>query len=112
MTPIRSLVWLVALIAFVVPSFGTAAMVHAAAPAERAASVDCPDHAPPPDPCPAKGTAKHAAGACCPLMTSASALLPPIADVDGPVVLHARVPAPVRHLIGRTFTTDPPPPRV
>ncbi len=34
------------------------------------------DHAPPPDPCPSEGTAKHAASACCPLMSGAVALLP------------------------------------
>lgn len=112
MTPIRSLVWLVALIAFAVPSFGTLATAHAAVPVERAASVDCPHHAPLPEPCPAEDTAKHAAGKCCPLMTPAVALLPPVADVDRPVVLHAPVRAPVRSLAGRTLTKDPPPPRV
>ena len=41
----------------------------------QASSVDCPDHAPPPDPCPSEGTAKHAASACCPMMSGAVALL-------------------------------------
>ena len=112
MTPIRSLVWLIALIAFVVPAFGTAVAGHAAMPAERTASLDCPGHAPPPDPCPAKGTAKHAAGVCCPLRASSLALLPPAAGIDGTVPIRAPLAERVQSLVGRLFTKDPPPPRV
>ena len=113
MTRSRSLFWLVALIAFVMPSLGTASMAHAAAASkEGTASVDCPEHAPPPDPCPAKGTAKHAAGDCCPLMVSALAVLPPAAEGDAAPSFHAPQPERVRSLAGRLFTQDPPPPRV
>jgi hypothetical protein len=108
----RSLVWLVALIAFLVPTLAMASMAHANAPVERTASADCPEHAPPPDPCPAKGTAKHAAGDCCPLMTSTLALLPPAAGGDAALSFHSRVAERVLSLAGRTFTKDPPPPRV
>jgi hypothetical protein len=108
----RSLFWLVALVAFVLPSLGAASMAHAAASAERSAAVDCPDHAPPPAPCPEKGTARHAAGDCCPLMAPALALLPPAADGDVALPFHAPLLERMRSLAGRLFTEDPPPPRV
>ncbi len=112
MTRSRSLFWLVALIAFVMPSLGTASLAHAAASIERTASVDCPEHAPPPDPCPEKGTAKHAAGDCCPAMACALAVLPPAAEGDAALSFHAPLPERGRSLAGRLFTQDPPPPRV
>jgi hypothetical protein len=111
-TRARSLLWLVALIAFVMPSLGMASMAHATVPAERTASVECPEHAPPPDPCPAEGTAKHAAGDCCPLMGAALALLPATAGEVAAMPFHARVAPRVHSLVGRIFTKDPPPPRV
>jgi hypothetical protein len=116
MTRTRSLVWLIAVIAFVVPSFGTAVASHAMTPSmthgAQAASVECPDHAPPPEDCPAEGTAKHAAGQCCPMMSCTFAVLPP-ASADGALALHhIWLAAPVRSLTGLTFTQDPPPPRV
>jgi len=111
MTTLRSFAWLIALIAFVVPTLGTASIAHAAQPTERAASADCPDHAPPPD-CPAQGTAKHAAGQCCPLMAGVVALLPPVAAAPTPAPLHTRPAVAVPGLAGLTFTQDPPPPRV
>jgi hypothetical protein len=112
MTRLRALFWLVALIAFVVPSLGTASMAHAAASVERTAAADCPEHAPPPAPCPETGTARHAAGDCCPLMASALAVLPPAADGDAAPSFHAPLPERMRSLAGRLFTQDPPPPRV
>jgi len=108
MTRARTLVWLIALIAFAVPSFGTA---HAMAPAGQPASVDCPDHAPPPD-CPAQGTAKHAAGECCPLMSGAVALLLPGAIAEAPARFHTRVIAAVANLTTLFLAQEPPPPRV
>jgi hypothetical protein len=108
---LRSLLWLISLLAFLAPSFGTASMAHVAQPPEQAASADCPDHAPPPD-CPAQGTAKHAAGQCCPLMAGIVALLPPVALVQAAVPYHVRPATIARNLIGLTFTQDPPPPRV
>ena len=105
----RFLVWLIALVALLAPP---GMSVHAMAPAGQASSADCPDHAPPPDPCPSQGTAKHAAGACCPLMSGAVALLPPPAVVDTPIFLDVPVPVRVHSLVGRLFTKDPPPPRV
>ena len=47
MMRMRLLVWIIAAIALLAPPGMTA---HAMAPAGQAASVDCPDHAPPPDP--------------------------------------------------------------
>ena len=116
MTRARILVWLIALVAFVVPSFGTAAASHAMTSSmthgAQAATVECPDHAPPPEDCPAQGTAKHAAGQCCPMMSCTFAVLPPASAGVAPAPRHAWLSAPVRSLIGLTFTQDPPPPRV
>ena len=108
----RAFLWLVALIAFAVPTLGTASMAHAAAFVERAVSTDCPEHAPPPDPCPEHGTSKHAAGLCCPLMSAAVALLP--ATMASGVRAAWQTPPRARSpsLVGRFFTQDPPPPRV
>jgi hypothetical protein len=105
----RLLVWLIAAVALLVPPGLT---VHAMAPAGQAASVDCPDHAPPPDPCPEHDTAKHAAGACCPMMSGAVALLP--ATIASGEAVPAQAPPQVRSpsLTGRLFTQDPPPPRI
>jgi len=112
MTFLRTLAWLIALVGFIVPSLGTASMAHAAHPVEQAAAAGCPDHAPPPDSCPAKGTAKHAAGDCCPVMACSLAVLPPTAGIDGTRSFRAPGPGRVPSLAGRTFTQDPPPPRV
>lgn len=76
-----------------------------------AATPDCPDHAPPPDPCPAKGSAKHAAGDCCPTMSGAIAVLPEVAAADARPVTRTRVTSVVTGLSGLLFTKDPPPPR-
>ena len=76
------------------------------------AVVDCPEHAPPPDPCPDQGTAKHAGKACCPLMSGAVALLSPPAVIETLVPFDILLSLRVRSLAGRIFTKDPPPPRV
>lgn len=107
----RSFLWLMALVAFAMSSFGSLSIGHAAAPAEQTAMADCPDHAPPPD-CPSQGTAEHAAGQCCPLMTGVVALLPPAAMAAATVPYHARPATIARDLTGLIFTQDPPPPRV
>jgi hypothetical protein len=109
MTRLRLLVWLVALMALIAPP---GMSLHAMAVAPQASSVDCPDHAPPPDPCPNEGTAKHAASACCPLMSGAVALLPAPAVMEAPLPFDVLLPLRVRSLAGRLFTQDPPPPRV
>ena len=105
----RLLVWMIAVVALLAPPAMT---VHAMAPAGQAATVDCPGHAPPPDPCPDHDTAKHAAGACCPLMSGAVALLPAVIasgeTASSPTPRLGRAPS----LIGRIVTQDPPPPRV
>ncbi len=108
MTRWRILVWLVALMALIAPPGFS---VHAMAPMSQAASADCPDHAPPPDPCPSEGTAKHAASACCPLMSGTVALLPP-AFADASFLLDSPVSPRGLRLTGHIFTKDPPPPRV
>lgn len=116
MTRARTLVWLIALAIFVVPSFGAAAASHAMAPPMTqdagGASVDCPDHAPPPVPCPEQGTAKHAASQCCPLMAGSVALLPPAILERTPSPAEHPLLAPAHRLAGLIFTQDPPPPRV
>jgi hypothetical protein len=108
MTRLRLFVWLIALMAFLAPPGMSA---HAMMPASHASSVDC-DHAPPPDPCPSEGTAKHAASACCPLMSGAVALLPAPAVMEALVPFDVLLSLRVRSLAGRLFTQDPPPPRV
>src|SRR5690348_3614099 len=84
MKALRLLVWMIALAALMVPPGLT---VHAMAPSQSV-SMDCPDHAPPTDPCPDHGTAKHAAGDCCPLMTGAFALLPLSVRLADPIAFH------------------------
>ncbi len=115
MTRARTLVWLIAVIAFAVPSLGTVGASHAMAPAmelgTHAASADCPDHAPPPD-CPAQGTAKHAAGKCCPQMAGVVALLLPGVVAEAPARFHTRVIAPAAILASLFLAQEPPPPRV
>jgi hypothetical protein len=111
MVQVRSFLWLLALVAFAVSSIGTASLGHAVVAAEQTTMADCPDHAPPPD-CPSQGTAKHAAGNCCPFMAGVVALLPPGALAEAPMPYHVRPGTIARDLIGLTFTQDPPPPRV
>lgn len=114
MSRARTLLWLIAVIAFAVPSVGTAGAGHAMAPPMElgapAASADCPDHAPPPE-CPAQGTAKHAAGQCCPLMSGVAALLLPSAIAEAPGRPHTRVIAVVAKLASLFLKHEPPPPR-
>lgn len=109
MIGLRLFVWLIALLALIAPPGMSG---HATAAASQASSVDCPDHAPPPDPCPSEGTAKHAASACCPLMAGAVALLPPPPVIDMLVVFDVQPPPHGRSLVGRFSAKDPPPPRV
>ena len=105
----RVLIWLVSLVALMMPPVATG---HAMAPPQHVASVDCPDHAPPPDPCPSEGTAKHAASACCPLMSGTVAVLIAPAAIETPVFIDAPLSTSARSLVGCVFTKDPPPPRV
>lgn len=109
MNRLRLLVWLIALLALIAPP---GASSHVMAPASQAFSVDCPDHAPPPDPCPSEDTAKHAASVCCPLMSGVVALLPPLPVIEMPVLFDVQLPLHARSLVGRVSTKDPPPPRV
>jgi hypothetical protein len=110
MIRLRAFAWLIALVAFISPSFGTMSPAHSALPAQQAAA-DCPEHAPPPD-CPAQGTAKHAAGQCCPLMAGVVALMPPTVLAETPALFHALPAATVPSLAGLSYKQDPPPPRV
>ena len=109
MTRLRLLVWLIALMALIAPPGMT---IHAMAAVSQMSSVDCPDHAPPPDPCPSEGTAKHAASTCCPLMSGAVALLPPAPGIETRVPFDVHLSQRGRNLVGQVFTQDPPPPRV
>ncbi|WP_421996783.1 hypothetical protein [Reyranella sp.] len=105
---LRLLVWLVALVALMAPP-GLA--VHALAAPEGEAVEGCPDHAPPPDPCP-EGADKHASGTCCPLMAGALALMAPSAGLDAPPAADAPEAPPAASLTSRMSAKDPPPPRV
>jgi hypothetical protein len=106
----RSVLWLVALFAFLAPPAVAPTAVMAAG--GHALMSDCPDHAPPPAPCPDKDSAKHAAGLCCPFMALTVAVLPVVAaSADGPGFSVNVAPA-SRDLIGLSLTKDPPPPRV
>jgi hypothetical protein len=107
MKALRLLVWMIALVVLMVPPGLT---VHAMAPSQSV-SMDCPDHAPPTDPCPDHGTAKHAAGDCCPLMTGAFALLPLSVRLADPIAFHLSPPQRALFHAGRIVTKDPPPPR-
>jgi hypothetical protein len=105
----RGLVWLLAFVALVLPpSFAPST---AAAASHPTTTSDCDHHAPPP-PCPEKGTAKHAAGLCCPLMAQMVATLPAsVATADPATRGPAALPAAV-HFTGLSPHKDPPPPRV
>lgn len=118
MTRLRSFLWLLALGALVFPSFGIAvAPSHASSPShaaplapQMAASMDC-EHAPPPPDCPAEGTARHAAGTCCPLMSASVAILLPAMASELSPLAFVHVLAGVIRLTGRFSAQDPPPPR-
>jgi hypothetical protein len=105
----RLLVWMIAVAALLAPP---AMANHALAPVDQAATVDCPGHAAPPGRCPDHDTAKHAAGACCPSMSGAGALLPAAAANGGAASSHAVPQVHSPALVGRLFAQDPPPPRV
>lgn len=116
MTRLRSFLWLLALGALVFPSLGIAVAPshasspgHGAPPAGQMASMDC-EHVPPPD-CPAEGTAKHAAGTCCPLMSASVAILLPAMASELSPRAFVHVLAGVIRLTGRFSAQDPPPPR-
>jgi hypothetical protein len=103
----RLLVWLVALVALIVPPVAAG---HATT-ASPVASAHCADHAPPPAPCPDHGTAKHAAGDCCSAMAPMMALVPAASSIDAESTCRLPRPDPVADFVGRTLTKDPPPPR-
>jgi hypothetical protein len=73
---------------------------------------DCPDHAPPPQPCPDKGTAKHATGTCCPLMSAMVALMPSAPEFTELKNQYDYMPSVAAGQPGLLVTKDPPPPRV
>ena len=102
------LLWLIALTAFVCPP--AIAAVAPAASAAPSVSHHCADG--PPPPCPENGSARHAAGLCCPFMAQAIALLSPtvvIASSDDADTLPVSAD---RDLTGLSPRQDPPPPRV
>jgi len=122
---LRPFLWLIALAVFVVPMMGAPAMrgatAHAASGKSGAhshhlvdtAQGECPDHPPPPPiDCPAHGSAKHAAGLCCPMMAGAVALLAPgLAPPAAPRFVSPGTGV-ARPLVSHLPTKDPPPPRV
>lgn len=115
MARLRSLLWLIALVALAVPSLGPwVAPVQAAVEQgmEHAAMVDCDQHKPPPpDDCPSKDTAKHVTGDCCPSMSGGIALLPAAALVAIGRLPELRSALPSRDLTGLAPVKDLPPPR-
>ena len=108
MKTVRLLVWLVSVVALMVPPVAPG---QAMAPTQAVAATDCPDHAPPPAPCPDHGTAKHAAGDCCSAMAPMMALLPAASGIDSEIVVRLPIPEPTAGFAGRTVAKDPPPPR-
>jgi len=105
---LRSLLWLLAFVAFVLPpSVGPVASM-AMSGHQRAS--DCDHHTPPP-PCPDKDSAKHAAGLCCPLMAQVLATLPALIDTtDLDATEHGAISTTARY-VGLSPRKDPPPPR-
>ncbi len=109
--PLRLIAWLFAFCALALPpAVAPAAAMEMGA---HAAMSDCPHHhpLPPPAPCPEKGTAKHAAGCCCPLMAHAVALLPKVQANADMGAFDSPVPSVARLLTGLSPHEDPPPPR-
>jgi len=115
MIRLRSLLWLIALVALTSPSWGTrAAPVQAATEqgADHAAMTECGEHKPPPsDDCPSKDTAKHATGECCPSMAGSTALIPAGATAPIRSAPERRSPAATRDLTGLAPAKETPPPR-
>jgi hypothetical protein len=105
---LRSLLWLFAVVGFLVPSFAGAAA--ASNRMEHSMTAGGGHEMPPP--CPEKGTAKHAAGLCCALMACALAVLPAGAYAKTMDLSSLRVFPAVPHLTGLSPHKDPPPPRV
>lgn len=111
MTPVRALVWLMVLVAFAWP-VGLWHATKAEAAMGRTAMSDCPYHAPPPQPCPDRDTAKHAAGTCCLLMAGMVALMPSALEYTGRQARYDYTPSVAAGQAGLLLTKDPPPPRV
>lgn len=107
---VRLLVWPVVLLAFAWPA-GLSQRATAGAAMAGMAMSDCPFHAPPPHPCPDEGTAKHAAGACCPMMAGTVALMPATPEHIARPLDHDYVLFVESSQTGLLFTLDPPPPR-
>jgi hypothetical protein len=107
---LRSLLWLIALCAFLLPPAVTP--TEATAPSKHGMMSNCPDHAPPPAPCPEKGSAKHAAGLCCPAMAQVVAVLPVVAMTTSLASSDPPALSVTRDLTGLSPHKDPPPPRV
>jgi|SRR5579883_2563315 len=100
--------WLIALAAFVCPP----AIAAAATTGRAKASVShhCTDGSPPP--CPENGSARHAAGLCCPFMAQAMAVLPPAVVLERLDDGDSFPASAGRGLTGLSPHQDPPPPRV
>jgi hypothetical protein len=111
MRQLRLVVWLMALMAFAWP-VGLLHTTKAEVSTNQTAMSDCPYHAPPPQPCPDKGGAKHAAGTCCPLMAAMVALMPSAPEYSERQIRYDYAPSVATGQPGLLFTKDPPPPRV
>lgn len=112
---LRGAVWLVALLAFVLPpAVMPATAATPMAPASHAGMHDCPFHAPtPPENCPSEGPAKHhAGGLCCLVMLHVIALPPATAEQAARALPASPSMHPVHDLVGIILNKDPPPPRV
>jgi len=105
---LRRLLWLIALAVLVCPS-----AIPVAGAIERAVhpgSIHCADC--PPPPCPEHGTARHAAGLCCPLMSHTLAVLSFATPVARFRAIRSFAEFTGRDLIGLSPRQEPPPPRV
>jgi hypothetical protein len=102
------LLWLIALAAFVCPpAIAAAATTGSATASVSHHCADCP-----PPPCPENGSARHAAGLCCPLMAHAMAVLSSTVIVASSTDADAIPVSAGRDLTGLSPHQDLPPPRV
>lgn len=110
MTRPRALLWLIALIALAFPSVGAWAAPQPAV--EHAAMADCSGHEPSSPEQPASSDmAKHIAGDCCAFMCVGMALMPTDPVPPAALLAESCEAAPIKGLVGRHLTKDPPPPR-
>jgi hypothetical protein len=102
------LLWLIVLAAFVCPpAIAASAASGSTTPSVEHHCADCP-----PPPCPESGSARHAAGLCCPFMAHAMAVLSRAVVIKSSGDADTLPVSAGRDLTGLSPHQDPPPPRV